>query len=156
MRRRTFLALRFIWAIYVNGLAIAVPSFLGALWLLQATAQGEGAVLVVTEGPKLLTPRIAQSGFLTYQLDVERRASCPGTWTGVFTSVPDENPITVTVSRPIQNTEIRLFDNARPSIQLPASVTPGRWKFSASVTSRCPTFSRIDPLATFDIEVTGP
>ena len=100
-------------------------------------------------------PEVAYKGELLYRISTMRKASCPGLVVIWMTLIEDDQPITVTFTRPVHSVEIKPTDDALVVIALPASVTPGKWRYRAFLDSQCPTFNAHDVLADFFFSVTG-
>lgn len=142
-----------LWTWFAHASAIALIAGSISFALLYAFASS-GAVVVVTQPAQPLASKVKAGETLTYAVSTKRVASCGGFVTSTFTRQDAGHRETVVFSRPILSTEIRDAYDATVRIVLPDAIVPGRWLYSSSVTSRCPTYSQVDPVARFPIEVT--
>lgn len=141
------------WSVFAN-LCAFVGISLAVSWSLLLFLRPESPVVVVgTNSPVLLTPKVHYRGDLKYTYDSERLQSCPGMVVTSFISVTNDTPAVVTLTRPVRSTEIKKYDDLLVTQKLGDSVFPGRWIMTSVVNSRCPTFERTDPLVNFEFEV---
>lgn len=154
MPRRLIPYGRRLWAFIAQASAISLVAGLISYWLLSYFAS-DGAVIIVTRQAQPASTTIPYKGTLSYSIQTKRVASCAGYVTSNFQRDDVKGAReSVVFSRMILATEIRPAFDATVSIVLPDAVVPGRWTFSATVTSRCPTYTQVDLIARFPIEVT--
>lgn len=131
--------------------ALAVVS-LSAGWLIVSYFAGDGDVW---EGKnlRLHTQSVRIGERISFTLDLKANESCPGEVVTVMTSSTNNGPpATVTFRRPVMRPGISVND-ATGFIQLPESVTLGRWHVVHGIESRCTKRTKFDTTAEFDITV---
>lgn len=141
-----------LWDWYSHLSGLVVMSLAIALIVVFTFADGGGAVW---EGSNLVvhTSKVHVGERLSFTLDLKANESCPGEFVSVMTSLTNSGPpATVTFRRPVTRPGISV-DDATAYVELPESVSPGRWQFIHSVESRCVKRVRLDELARFNIEV---
>jgi hypothetical protein len=142
-----------LWHLYTQSVGIIAIAAAISFGIMRAMSTA-GPVIEVVSGPFPVSTKIPYRGILSYRVSTRRLESCEGTVVYTFTrAVPR---VSVVIARPIPAGDIRSTLNSLIRIELPDSVYPGVWKFQSTVDSQCPTYSRQDPIAGFQIEVLAP
>jgi hypothetical protein len=137
---------------HVSG-ATAIAILIG--WVVVEAFSRDGPVIETLGPPKDVTGRVLPSGVLSFVVEFERHAPCPGTVIETFSNVEDKAYIIVT-RRPTLSVQPKRYPPTRVNVQLPASVGQGHWKYEQSVQSTCPTYTRTDFFTAFEFEVVAP
>ena len=153
IRQGNHMIIRLTWGVFrlVWNVAALIAISAGAGYLLIVAFAGNGPVWI---GSNLRTgaTSVPVRGRIHYMLDAEALESCPGEIISVMTTLDGAPPATVTFRRPLVRVGISVKDLSL-SVQLPESVHPGRWRFTSSIDSHCPTRRQLDETAAFDVEV---
>ncbi|MDP4024470.1 hypothetical protein Q8W71_17735 [Methylobacterium sp. NEAU 140] len=154
-------ALARAWTIWAHAAGIGVIALGIGVGLVQALS-GRAAVVTASNvrvagsgGPPFPVPRIPYRGRYSYVYDLERHEACPGEVVTTFESAEFVSPAVVTTRRPAVLEEVRAYPNVAPDNPLPDAVRPGRWRMTVSLVSHCANREWTDPIAEFEIEVTG-
>lgn len=110
-----------------------------------------GAVWTSSDA-ELRTPRIKVRGLMVYSASLRALVSCPGEAILTWRSFGSGEPFNVTMRRTIIRPGISMPD-ATFRVELPDSVTPGKWRFAHEIQSQCPRRTQLDTIADFNIEV---
>ena len=148
------------WAVWANTAGIGVIALGVGVVVVQALS-GQNAVITASNvrieglGPPFPTMRVPYKGRYRYLYDFERHEACAGEVVTVFESADPVSPAVVTLRRPTVLDEVRTYPNVAPDNPMPDSVRVGLWHVSISIVSHCANREWTDPVAEFDIEVTG-
>lgn len=127
-----------------GGMAYAVMAMIGG-----------GGPVWESKNLRVYTPVVRVGERVEFVQDLTANESCPGEVVSVMTSRHTDSgpPATVTFRRPVRRAGIST-QNATAFVQLPSSVTPGKWEFVHGVDSKCLNRSRFDETARFEVTVT--
>lgn len=144
-----------IWNIWadLSGIVTLTAIAAAVVLVLFGTPRNEGDVWTVDDF-QLLTPTVKVGDDLTYLISTHPSMSCPGEVLHTFVGNGGLDPGAPvhTLTRPLIRPGIAV-QNGRFFVKLPDFITPGRWKVTLSITSRCPLKTDTDRLASFMIEV---
>jgi hypothetical protein len=121
-------------------------------YLLMYVLAGDGPVWT-SSNLRVQNSTVPVHGNISYIIDVKAHSSCPGDIVSVMTTIGSDPPAAVTFRRPLVRPGVSIKD-FYVSVQLPDSVTPGLWRFTSSIDSRCPTRIQLDDLVEFIVKVT--
>ena len=139
------------WIWYAHLCGVALISFLIA-WGAVSALTGDTTVVRPLSPARDITPRVPVGGALAFSIDFERLESCAGHVIESFSDPVNPSDVIVT-RRPTLSRAPKVYRNIRVNTQLPATLYPGRWRYTQTVESTCPTGKRFDHFATFDFEV---
>lgn len=154
MRTRIARDLTRAWSAFahISG-ATAVALLVG--WLVVEAFSNDGPIVESYGPPREVTTRVLPSGVLSFVIEFERYAACPGTVIETFYNIEDKGYVIVT-RRPTLSVQPKRYPPTRVNVQLPASVGQGHWKYEQTVQSVCPTYTRTDHFTSFEFEVVSP
>jgi hypothetical protein len=152
------LSFRRIWH-GLTTLVTAVVTAWGISYWLAATYAGDGPVIRTSQFV-LHTPQVQVGTALTFSLWRESFESCPGDVVMVYRSVdknidsvPDATNEVISIRYPLATPGYNSPPRLTITRQIPRQVSPGIWDVEVSIESRCPTRTRMDPTANFQLEV---
>jgi hypothetical protein len=142
-----------LWHLYTQAvgiIAIVAAISFGVIRVMS----NEGPVVKNIDGPFPISTKIPYKGVLSYRTFTRRLKSCDGNV--LYTFIGDTPRVSVTITRPVVARDISPRTERIVRIELPDSITPGPWRFQSIIDSQCPTYSRQDVIAAFNIEVLNP
>lgn len=149
---------RKIWGAFTNVVTAVTIAWLIS-WALAET-YATGGPVIETSDFQLLTPQVPERGAVTFSVWRKSFESCPGTVVMVYISkdkdidsVPDNTNEVVSVRYPLSTPGFNSPPRLTITRQIPRQVTAGLWRVTVGVDSDCPTRTRYDPTAEFDLEV---
>ena len=142
-----------LWHLYtqaVGVIAIAAAILFGVIRLLSS----EGPVVKVVERAVPVSTKIPYRGVLFYRVVTRRLKPCDSNV--IYTFIRNKPNVSVVITRPLMAPDISPRTERLVRIKLPDSVYSGPWWFQSIEESLCPTYSRRDVIAEFQIEVLDP
>lgn len=152
--RRAFVVTGRIWRWFANAAGFIMLAC-GLAWIIVATASTDGPVFVATDVRPIVT-RAKPGGMLVYVYDQDRALPCGGEVSQTFALVGAEKTAIHEQRRNVIYTQPRLYDDLEAKVHVPVDLKPGRYHFTSGIYSRCPTFNRFDPIASFDVDIIPP
>ena len=140
-----------LWSNFTGIAVVAV----GLAYALVTFFTSAGPVSVYSN-QRLLTPKPTVGRSVIYTLTIDRREGCPGVITDGYSRKVGNNYELVTTTRPAMITNVAIVPNWKTVTALPEAVTLGKWHYSATLFSDCPTRKRADLIIEADIEVVEP
>lgn len=143
-----------IWRWFANAAGFLLLAG-GLSWLVVATASTEGPIFVASD-VRPITTRAKPGGTIVYVYDQDRILPCGGEVSQTFALVGAEKNGIHEQRRNVIYTQPKLYNDLEAKVHVPQDLRPGRYHFTSGIYSRCPTYNRFDPIASFDVEIVPP
>lgn len=140
-----------LWWAHLCGLGVVA---LGLAYGLVRFYAVDGEIVRSLGPARDVSTPVPPGGTLAFTIDFERYDSCPGTITESF-SPRDAANIIIVRQRPALSNQVKQYRDVRVNTQIPAQLGPGRWRYTQTVRSTCPSGQHDDLFTELEFEIAG-
>ena len=141
---------RKLWNIFATVSTVIFGSLLIS-FVMASFFEKDGPV-IRTSQVRLLTPTVHVGGMLSFTVWRESFESCPGEVVMVYSRKDLANEV-ISIRYPLATPGFNSPPVLPINRNIPRQVTPGIWHVQVAIESHCPTRTKLDPTAEFDLEI---